>query len=101
MVKLQQGEVLTTPQCSPIVTANRQVGQEATQVQVTVKETCKASAYSLERIKRFLAGKNTQEIIHLFKVFGQVAIAFSGFGDATRLPKDTRYIHLVFIVQEG
>ena len=79
-------------------TANRQVGQEATQVQVTVKETCKASAYSLDRIKRFLAGKNTQDVVQLFKAFGQVAISFSGFGDATRLPKNVRDIHLIFIV---
>src|SRR5258708_3233397 len=96
--QLQRGEVLTTPQCNPMVTANRQVGQEATQVQVTVKETCKASAYSLDRIKRFLAGKNTQDVVQLFKAFGQVAISFSGFGDATRLPKNVRDIHLIFIV---
>ena len=96
--QLQPGEVLTTPQCNPMVTANRQVGQEATQVQVTVKETCKASAYSLDRIKRFLAGKNTQDVVQLFKAFGQAAISVSGFGDATRLPKNVRDIHLIFIV---
>ena len=99
--QLQQGEVLTTPQCNPLITANHQVGQEASQVQIMVKETCKAEAYSLDRIKRFLAGKNTQDVIHLFKAFGQIAISFSGFGDDTRLPKDTRFIHLIFIVQEG
>jgi len=99
--QLQAGEEMTQPQCHFAIASNHAIGQETDQVQVTVKETCKASAYSIERIKRYLAGKNTQDVIHLFKPFRQVAISFSGFGDDTRLPKDTRFIHLIFIVQEG
>jgi hypothetical protein len=99
--QLQAGEVMTQPRCQIATASNHTVGQEASQIQVTVRETCKASAYSLDRIKRFLSGKDTQAVIHLFKAFGQVAISFSGVGDDTRLPKDTRYIHLIFIVQEG
>jgi len=97
--QLQAGEVLATPQCHFQTSSSGTVGQEATQVKVTISSTCKASAYSTERIKRYLSGRNTQAIIRQFRAYGQVAISFSGFGDDTRLPREN-FIHLIFIVQE-
>ncbi len=94
------GEEMTTPQCHMSIASSYSVGHEATQVTVKVSGTRKASAYSTERIKRYLSGKNTQDVLRQFRAYGQVAISFSGVGDDTYLPKDPRYIHLIFIVQE-
>ena len=99
MEQLQPGEEMTTPQCHFQMSSNGAEGHEATQVTVKVSATCNASAYSTGRIKRYLSGRNTQEVLHLFQTYGQVAISFSGFGDDTRLPKEN-FIHLIFIVQE-
>ena len=98
--QLQAGEEMTTPQCHMSIASSYSVGHEATQVTVKVSGTRKASAYSTERIKRYLSGKNTQDVLRQFRAYGQVAISFSGVGDDTYLPKDPRYIHLIFIVQE-
>jgi len=97
--QLQQGEEMTTPQCHFQMSSNGTEGHEATQVKVMVSATCNASAYSTGRLKRYLSGRSTQAVLQQFKAFGQVAISFSGFGDGTRLPKDVRDIHLIFIVQ--
>jgi hypothetical protein len=54
-----------------------------------------------EHIKHLIAGKITQEAEQLLAVMPGVAqstIRFSGFGDDTRIPKTTGYIHLTIIV---
>lgn len=150
--------------CHPTVVSNHQIGQEATQVTVTVSETCSAVAYSSQevatqatsllstqpqqhvgtgysllgpvhisvqqatvtrsaavmlsfsasgtwvyglskpaqaRITHLLAGKTTQEAMHLLATLPgveQAAIRFEGFGDTTRLPKQSSLIHLEFVV---
>jgi len=98
--QLQAGEVLATPQCHFKSLYSHKIGAETNQVTVTVRAICKASAYSIWRLKRYLAGKDTQAIIRQFKAYGQIAIAFTGFGDSSRLPQEN-FIHLIFIVQEG
>lgn len=150
--------------CTPTVTSDHQVGAEATQVHVTVTQTCSAVAYSSqevatqatallsnqaqhhlgigyslvgpvhvsvqqatvprhatvllsftawgtwvyglsksaqEQITQLLAGKTTQQAMHLLATLPgveQATIRFTGFGDETRLPKQSTAIHLVFVV---
>jgi Baseplate J-like protein len=97
--QLQTGEEMTTPQCHMSIASPYAVGVETDQVTVLVSATCKAYAYSVERLKRYLAGKDTQAVLHQFKAYGQIAIRFDGVGDSSRLPQEN-FIHLIFIVQE-
>ncbi len=97
--QLQTGEDLATPQCHMSIASAYKIGQETDKVVVSVNGTCKASAYSVGRLKKYLAGKDTQAIIRQFHAYGQIAIAFDGVGDSSRLPKE-HFIHLIFIVQE-
>jgi hypothetical protein len=48
---LQQGEALQTLPCTPTVTADHHVGQEATTVRVTAFETCSAIAYEPQALE--------------------------------------------------
>jgi VCBS repeat-containing protein len=148
----------------PTVTSDHQIGQEATQVNVTVSQTCSAVAYNSQelatkvtaflstqaqqhigtgyslfgtvhvsfqaatvtrsstvllsfsasgtwvyglsqpaqqRIKQLIAGKTTQEALQLLAALPgveQAAIRFEGFGNDTRLPKQSSLIHLAFVV---
>jgi hypothetical protein len=152
--------------CTPTVSSNHQPGDEATQVKVTVSETCSAVAYNSEelaakaaaflatkarqkagagyslfgtvqvhvtqasvtnttkplvflsfkasgmwiyalsqqsqqQIKHRIAGKTTQQAMNLLASMPgveQAAIRCSGFGDATKLPKESSDIHLAIIV---
>lgn len=49
--QLKNGEALVTPTCIPTVTTDHQIGQEATEVKVTVSETCTAVAYTQDALK--------------------------------------------------
>jgi VCBS repeat-containing protein len=54
-----------------------------------------------EQIKRLIAGQTTQDALQLVTALPgveQAAIRFTGFGDDTRLPKQSRLIHLAFVV---
>jgi hypothetical protein len=164
--QLRPDEQLQLLPCTPTVTSDHQPGEEATQIKVTVSETCSAIAfnsqqlqtkataylatqaqqkagagYSLfgtpqihvtqatvsstpphlvflsftttgrwiygisnraqQQIKYLIAGKTTQEAARLLAALSGVesaTIRFSGFGDVTRIPKATGYIHIVLIV---
>jgi hypothetical protein len=164
--QLQPGEQLQLLPCSPTVTSDHQAGEEATQVKVTVSQTCSAVAYNSrtltdkastflathakhttaagyslfgipyvsvtqasvtraspplvfltfkatgtwiygisataqQKIKQLIAGKTTQETERLLAAMPGVersSIHFSGFGNDTRLPKQSRYIHIAVIV---
>jgi hypothetical protein len=53
------------------------------------------------RIKASIAGKNTQEALKVLRSLpgiGSASVAFSGFGDSSRIPKDTENIHIVLFV---
>jgi Baseplate J-like protein len=152
--------------CTPTVSSNHQPGDEATQVKVTVSETCSAVAYnnqalaakaatflatkarhkagagyslfgtvhinvtqasvtnttkplvflsfkasgtwiyalsqqSQQQIKHRIAGKTTQQAVKMLASLPgvkQAAIRCSGFGDVTKLPKQSSDIHLAIIV---
>ncbi len=164
--QVQPNEQLYILPCSPTFTSDHQPGQEATQVKVTVSQTCSAVAYNSqelatkataflasqaqqktgagyslfgdvhvwvkqasvshtstplvflsfhtsgtwmyglsqkaqEHIKRLIAGKTRQQAETLLSTLPgveQVTIRFSGFTDATRLPKGTGYMHLTIFV---
>jgi VCBS repeat-containing protein len=54
-----------------------------------------------QQIKSQIAGKTTQQaVILLASLSGvkHVAISFQGFGDASKLPRESRYIHLNVVV---
>ena len=145
--------------CTPTVTSDKQPGQEATQVKVTVSVTCSAVAYNQselvakatdflthqtattlktgysrfgavkvsvsqaiiqrqvilsfhaqgtwiyalsqraqEQIKRMISGKTKQEALHLLAALPGVAQASINWGDDSRLPKDSGYMHLVLFI---
>jgi len=46
LAQLHSDEELQTPPCSPIITADHQIGQEAVLVKVTATETCSGVAYN-------------------------------------------------------
>ncbi len=46
----KSGEALVTPTCTPTITTDHQVGDEATQVKVTVSETCSGIAYNTQEL---------------------------------------------------
>ena len=164
--QLKPDEQLLKLPCTPTVTSDHPIGAEATQVKVTVSQTCSAVAYSSqelatkataflatqalhktgtgyslfgtvhvtvkqatvtntahplvflsfhaqgtwiygishtaqEQIKHLIAGKTTQEARTLLASLPGVehaAIRLSGFGDDTRLLKNTGYIHVTIFV---
>jgi hypothetical protein len=164
--QLKPDEQLLKVPCTPIVTSDHPIGAEATQVNVTVSETCSAIAYnsqelqtkattfliiqarhktgagyslfgavhvsvkqasvsstphplvflsfsasgtwiygiskpSQEQITHLIAGKTTQqaqELLSSLPGIEQASIRLSGFGDATRIPKTTGYIHVIVMV---
>jgi hypothetical protein len=166
-----QGQANPTEQlqllpCTPTVTSDHQIGQEATTVKVSVSQTCSAVAYNSQtlavkattflaataqqktgagyslfgtvnvsvkqasvsstphplvflsfaasgtwvyalsqreqqQIKNLIAGKSTQEAMRLLAFLPGVehaAIRFTGFGDDTRLPKNSNFIHIILFV---
>jgi len=64
--QLRSSEALTSPTCTPTTTADHQPGQEATQVKVTVSETCSAVAYNQDtlqaRVTRLLTSQATKKL---------------------------------------
>ncbi len=59
------------------------------------------SSKAQELIKKEIEGKTTQQAVTLLassKGIEQVSIQFTGFGDDTRLPKNSRYIHFVILI---
>ena len=54
-----------------------------------------------EQIKHLIAGKTTQQagkLLATLRGIEQASIRFTGFGDATKLPKQSSDIHMAFIV---
>lgn len=50
--QVSQGEQVQAVPCTPLVTANHHFGDEATNVTVTVSETCTAIAYNTEELQK-------------------------------------------------
>jgi hypothetical protein len=159
--QLKNGEALQAGPCSPTVTPDHQIGQEATTVKVTVSETCSGVAYNeqeltdqvtrllttqattklglgysmlenpqititsattskqailsfsslstwvyalttqdQQHIKTIIAGKykqNALQLLYSLPGIESVSLQSSGFGDATKLPKDISHIHLLIL----
>jgi hypothetical protein len=153
--ELKNGEALATPTCTPTVTSDHQIGQEATAVKVTVSETCAAVAYTQDalktqattllshqaekklgtgfsligdvqiasiqatgktlafscsgvwvyavsdtaqqHIKLLIAGKPKQDALHLLLSLPDIERASIAWGDDTKLPRDSRYLHLILM----
>jgi VCBS repeat-containing protein len=59
------------------------------------------SAKVQQKITHLIAGKPTQEALHLLAALPgveHVAIRFTGFTDVNRLPKNSSYIHIMLLV---
>ena len=69
--------ILTLP-CSPAVMADHRVGEEATDVTVTVSETCRAAAYDREaltaRITHMVHAQAGKKFGHAYSSFGTVHV---------------------------
>jgi hypothetical protein len=164
--QLRPQEQLFILPCTPTVLSDHGIGQEASQVKVTVSQACSAVAYSSqelakkataflssqalhktgagyslfgavqvsvkqarvtsvtkplvflifkasgtwiyglsniaqEQLKHLISGKTTQQagkLLASLTGIEQVSIRFTGFGDATKLPKQSSDIHIAFIV---
>jgi hypothetical protein len=153
----KSNEALVTPTCTPKISADHQIGQEATQVKVTLTETCGGVAYDTQElenkatqllttqaikklgsgysllgdaqvttntatvtgthptfafsctgvwvyalsdqeqasIKKMIAGKTTQDALHLLESQPGIERVSTSWDENTKLPKDTQNIHLV------
>ena len=61
--QLNPGEALITPPCSPKVTTDQKIGDEAKEVQVTVSETCLGIAYQANALQQNTTQLLQQEVI--------------------------------------
>jgi len=59
------------------------------------------SAKDQERIKALIAGKTKQEALQLLSSLPGIEHVAIAWRDDTKLPKDTRYIHLVLLIQNS
>jgi hypothetical protein len=56
--------LLIPPQCSPFMSADHEVGDRATQVQVTVTQSCTGIAYETQAFRQLVTLMQTQEALH-------------------------------------
>ncbi len=79
--QLRQGEALQTLPCTPTMTADHHIGEEATEVKVTISETCSAVAYNtdslLARATDLLSHQALQKLGTGYSLFGQVRITIT------------------------
>ena len=77
--QLQSGEALVTPPCTPKITSDHQIGQEATQVHVTVSETCSGIAYNTQELAtkatQLLTAQAVKKLGTGYSVLGDVQVA--------------------------
>ena len=77
--QLQQGEALQLIPCTPTVTSDHPIGAEATQVKVTVSQTCSAVAYNSQELQTkataFLATQARQKARAGYSLFGTVNVS--------------------------
>jgi hypothetical protein len=60
--QIHSDETLITPlPCKPTITSDHQAGEEATQVQVTVSETCSGAVYNTQQYQSVVTQIDTQE----------------------------------------
>ncbi len=95
----ESGEALLTPPCTPTVSADHHVGEEAVQLKVTVSETCSAVAYNSQELR----GKVTNLLTH--QAVQTVGTGYSRLGDVQITTKQAtvapphRLVFLSFVSQ--
>lgn len=76
--QLKAHEVMVTPSCTTTINSNHQPGDEATQVKVTVSETCKAVAYNAPQLEnsvtKLLTAQATKKLGNGYSLLGNPAI---------------------------
>ena len=76
--QLQSGEALVTPPCTPKITSDHQIGQEATQVHVTVSETCYGIAYNTQELQtkatQLLTAQAVKKLGMGYSILGDVQV---------------------------
>ncbi len=79
--QLRQGEALQTLPCTPTLTTDRHRGQEATEVTVTVSETCSAAAYNTDALlmqaTNLLSYQATKKIGTGYSLIGSVQVTIT------------------------
>lgn len=77
--QLTEGEALITPPCKPTVSGNHEIGVEATQVTVTVSETCTGIAYDAHQVDtdatQWLTSQVTTKLGATYTPFGEVQVS--------------------------
>jgi hypothetical protein len=72
------GEALLTPPCKPTVSSDHKPGEEATEVHVSVSETCSGIAYDPHQVyanaTQLIHGEAMKRLGTLFQLMGDVAI---------------------------
>jgi Baseplate J-like protein len=94
-VQAKQDEKIVPLPCSPTVTSDHQVGQEATQVKVTVSETCSAAAYEplalATRATQLLTTQALKKLGSGYRLLGNMQLAVKQATITNATP------HLVFL----
>src|SRR5260221_2629974 len=74
----KSGEALVTPTCTPTISADHQVGDEATQVKVTLTETCSGVAYDTQELEssatQLLTTQGLKKLGTGYSVLGDVQV---------------------------
>jgi hypothetical protein len=93
--QLQPEEQLQLLPCSPTVSSDHQIGEEATQVKVTVSQTCSAVAYNSEELETkattFLATQAQYKTGAGYSLFGTPRVS------VTQATVNSTTPHLVFL----
>src|SRR5260370_5400353 len=76
--QLQSGEALVTPTCTPKVSTEHQIGDGATQVKVTMQETCSGVAYNTldleSKAKQLLTTQDLKKLGTGYSMLGDVQV---------------------------
>jgi hypothetical protein len=76
--QLQSGEALVIPSCTPTISSDHQIGQEATQVKVTLSETCSGVAYDTAELEskatQLLTAQALKKLRSGYSVLGDVQV---------------------------
>ncbi len=93
--QLHQGEAVQLIPCTPTVTSDHPIGAEATQVKVTVSQSCSAVAYNSHELGAKATAFLSHQAIHTvgagYTVFGTVQVRVNQASVASTAP------HLVFL----
>src|SRR5215469_3849209 len=79
--QLKNMEALVPPTCIPTVTSDRQIGQEATAVKVTISETCSGIAYNKDALQaqatQLLTSRANQKLGTDYSLLGSASVTIT------------------------